>query len=192
MAEEHIRALRNKAALTLLDLLLTYNWHECTLALIAEKAKVSKEALCCEFKKTADIIPAIVNIIDDKLDEALQKQENNEILIDALFDSLMTRFEIMQPYRNSIIKLAHIARQTPDCALAFYQAHKVTIKRVWSFIHKNDATITCDTLKMHTLLLIYHYSFLAWERDQSHDLSATMTALDHGLKKTNKLNLFAT
>lgn len=172
-----------------LSLVCHMQWNNITHQAIADEAGCTLGEVTALFPNLVDIIAPIVAEIDTKLSEQFKLDPHSEGREDSLFDAFMSRFEIMQEKRESLIALGSEGRKTPELALAFYKAQIKSAENTWSLIEPTDKD--ANPIEKHALLLIFQYAFIAWEHDTTPDLAATMAALDTAIKKAKWLNIFA-
>ncbi|HBM90447.1 MAG TPA: hypothetical protein DD400_01000 [Rhodospirillaceae bacterium] len=179
---------KQKTAAAALALLTDYAWHEITLPLLAKKSKQPLAQLEKLLDSKEEILPLINNQIDRLTLQATPEAEEGLSLTELLFDILMTRFEVMEPYRFGLTALADEARRTPEIAYPLYKAHHKSMSLYLT--HAGDCP-TGLAHNLHTALLVgtYYLVFIKWCRDTSPDLSRTMAGLNRALQTLERIGL---
>src|ERR1700716_3539767 len=75
------------------------SWAEVSLLDIAEAAKLSLSDLRGEFASKTDIIAALLRAVDDEVLKRAAKRSEGQEKRDALFDIVMTRFDVLGPHK---------------------------------------------------------------------------------------------
>src|SRR5689334_10378207 len=75
------------------------NWSEVTLLDIAEGAELPLSELRAEFASKTDIIAALLRAVDDEVLKRTAKRTDAQEKRDLLFDIIMTRFDVLAPYK---------------------------------------------------------------------------------------------
>lgn len=188
MITDKTRQVKQTIALALLKLMPEHKWDEITYELLSKESNLTIEEITNYVPSLIEIADATVDMIDQEVAEHYENDEESE-LSDRLFDLFMTRFEILQKYRDGIIALGSDARQIPELALQFYRAQKTSIHSMGVLLKVPNHKL--NTAEIHLLLLAYQYSYMVWEKDKTVDLAPTMSALNTSLLQLKKLNIFA-
>ena len=103
-----------------------------------------------------------------------------------LFEVIMARFDIIQSYRKSFIKIYEFLRGRPHKALIFIPSFLESM-----LLSANIAQLKVDGLRgriiLKGLFLVYIAIFFVWMGDETQSLEKTMTALDAYLERANKI-----
>jgi ubiquinone biosynthesis protein COQ9 len=177
---------RSKAVRAALDLARERRWGEITLSGIAQAAGLDLADLRREFSCKSDIIRAFQKEIDAEVLAKLRPAGMGQSPRDRLFDIVMTRFEVMQPY-------------------------KPALKRIWSYLccrPGESAAVLCSSLASQYWMLagagakldgpggvmrvtglasVYGKVFQVWLDDDSPSLDKTMAALDKRLARGERM-----
>ena len=92
------------------------SWAEVTLSDIAEAAELPLADLRGEFASKTEIIAALLRAVDDEVLKRAAKRGESQEKRDALFDIVMTRFDVLGPHKAAL-KSIH-ASGPADFALA--------------------------------------------------------------------------
>jgi len=177
---------RSKAVRAALDLAKDRKWGEISLADIAQAAGLDLADLRREFSCKSDILRAFQKEVDAEVLAKARPATEQQSPRDRVFDIIMTRFEVMQPY-------------------------KPALKRIWSYLccrPGESAAILCSSLasqywmlagagakldgpggvaRVTGLAAIYGKVFQVWLEDTSPSLDKTMAALDKRLARGERM-----
>jgi hypothetical protein len=105
---------------------------------------------------------------------------------DRLFDILMQRFEFLQAHRGGVLALLRLLPCAPPLALLL---HRTTRRSMgWMLEGAEISAGGIDgRLRANGLEAVWLWTLRAWQRDESEDLSATMSALDKALTRAEGL-----
>jgi hypothetical protein len=101
---------------------------------------------------------------------------------DRLFDIVMRRIDGLQTHRAGVIALMRDLPRDPLTTLALAS---LLLRSMGWLLEGVGLSTTGLTGKLRTkgMLALWVHTVHAWSRDDSEDLSATMVALDNGLKR---------
>lgn len=170
-----------------LKLLMQKSWHDLSIADIAIAQGVSSADIYRHF----DSKKAIVHAISTQIDEALANQELQASITDrkdVLFDLIMTRIDLLLPYKgwirdvwaNRIDNVCDILLQAPQ-ELRSIEALVNRINFPLNFLQKQ--------LFVHALGLVYLNTLLVW-LDDDETASKTMATLDDRLHQLSEVFKF--
>jgi ubiquinone biosynthesis protein COQ9 len=163
----------------------TRGWRELSLGDIAAEAGVPLAELAGEFKCKAQILAAFTAAVDDAVLAQFAAPTADPVR-DRLFDVVMSRFEIMQPYKPALRRIACGLGLSPGAALA--QAVPALKSQYWML---NAAGINGEgargLVRVKGLLAIYARVFGVWLNDDDPGLAATMAALDKRLRRAEQV-----
>lgn len=153
-------------------------WGEVVLRDIAEAAGTDLVALRREFPSKTAILSAFARSVDDDVLARVPKFTANEGARDRLFDVVMTRFDVLAPYKPA---LRSIAKSSPvDLDLA----RRMMATQAWML---HAAGIGTDGLVGFTrvagLATVYASVLDTWLDDEDPGHARTMAALDRRLKR---------
>jgi ubiquinone biosynthesis protein COQ9 len=153
-------------------------WTDVTLLDIAEAANVPLNELRDAFKTKSDILAALVRSIDDEVLKNAPKRSDDQDRRDALFDIIMSRFDLLDPHKAAL-KSIHAAGSA-DPALA----RAILASQHWML---QAAGIGTDgpggRLRVGGLAMVYASVFRTWLEDDDPGLARTMAALDRRLRR---------
>lgn len=154
------------------------SWADVTLLDIAEAAKLQLAELRGEFSSKADMLAAVLRCVDDEVLKRAPKRAAGQDARDALFDVIMTRFDVLAPHKAAL-KSIH-ASGSADLALA----GPFLSSQHWML---QAAGIGTDggsgMLRISGLAWAYAAVFAVWLKDDDPGLARTMAALDRRLRR---------
>ncbi len=157
-------------------------WSGLALSRIAAEAGIDLAAFRTVFRSKAEILAAFTRAVDDAVLSKAEAAEPGSGARDRLFDVMMTRFEIMAPYRDGLRRIRHDLRFRPAEAAA--QLGALTCSQYWMLA---AAGIEPDAPKsvvgVPGLLSVYARAFDVWLEDSDPGLAKTMAALDGKLRR---------
>jgi len=161
-----------------LDLAGKQDWASVTLFDIAEAAGVSFLELREDFATKSDVLSALFDAVDAELLRKAPKRGEGQEKRDLLFDAVMTRFDLLAPYRKAL-KSVH-ASGLGGLSLA----GRYLSSQHWML---EAAGISTDgpagLLRVAGLATTYASVFRVWLEDEDPGLARTMAALDRRLRR---------
>jgi len=174
-----------KIAQLTLDLLKKKLWSEIKFEEIIHSKKKQNKF----YKSKHDLIKNINRYIDYLLIKETKLIEKSSTK-DTLFEVIMIRFDILQKYRKSFLKLYDSYKTTPQKSIIFIPSFLESMILV-----ANLANIKTNGLKggliVKGIFIIYTITFLNWINDNTQSLEKTMTALDEYLNQVFKIFHFS-
>ena len=172
---------RGRIIAAALALAQTRGWRDLSLGEIAAEAGIPLGVLRHEFKSKGQILSAFSRAVDGALLDKFAKPIAGEPR-DRLFDVLITRFEIMQPYKPAIQRIR--ADLGTSFAEALAQLRPALKSNYWMLA---AAGISGEggrgLIRVQGLLAVYASVFQVWLDDDDPGLARTMAALDRRLRR---------
>ena len=169
---------------TALNLAVENGWQGLLLTEIAKEADLSLADLYIHFPNKI----AILN--------GFQKRTNDSILRagveigsshrDQLFGVLMRRFDILNPYKDSIRSILRDIAFDPVTSMMQAPQLYISMSSMLEAAGISSSGIV-GILRVKGLILIYMRSLKVWLNDDSQDLSETMATLDRDLARADRL-----
>jgi len=153
-------------------------WNDITLRQIAEEAGIGLVEMRREFPAKPAIVAAFTRAADDAVLARAAKPSPEQPARDRIFDVIMTRFDVLTPYKAA---LKSIADSHPmDSAI---------LKKAWAsqawMLHA--AGVPTDgplgSIRVAGLGTVYASVAATWLEDTDPGLARTMAALDRRLKR---------
>lgn len=184
-----MKALRAKIAQRTLKLLLTQEWKSISIDLICRKLKLSKKKISRNIKNNNDLLKNINHYFDDIVLVKIKSVEKSTSK-DMIFEILMLRFDLLNRYRFSILKIFKFFKRHPENFIELIPSFAESIKMMAKSSYIETKGVL-GIMKLKGLLIIYFFTFFTWIKDESPSLDKTMTVLDNYLKRIgNILKLF--
>lgn len=169
--------LKDRIIASTLKLAAGRPWREITLAEIAEDAKTNLVELRREFPSKGAILAAFMRKVDDAVLARCAKPSQDPAR-DRLFEVVMCRFEVLEPYKAGLRSIA--AARPMDLELM----KKAFASQAWML---HAAGITTDgplgPVRVAGLGTLYASVLDTWLGDDDPGLARTMAALDRRLKR---------
>ena len=153
-------------------------WDQVTLVDIGEAAGVSLVDLRNAFSSKGDILAAFTRAVDDEVAARAPKRAENQSSRDAIFEVVMSRFDILVPYKPA---LKSIATSWPTDAAVL---SAVLSSQAWMLRAAGVSPDGIDgQLRVGGLAVLYVSVFRTWLDDDDPGLARTMAALDRRLRR---------
>lgn len=153
-------------------------WRDVTLTDIATAAGVNLNDVRREFNSKGEVLAAFVRAVDDAVLAKAPKRAEGQSGRDALFDVVMSRFDLMAPYRSALASIGESWTFEPALMRALSQS------QAWML---RAAGISADGLEGQVratgLGAVYGSVFRTWLKDDDPGLARTMAALDRRLRQ---------
>jgi hypothetical protein len=171
-------------------------WNDFSLEKLSNLEKISLGELKDLMVSKNNILSEYSKMIDQDVDALIDIEDFKDSSVkDNLFELLMCRFESMNKYKKALQKIIESGKD-PILVKVITCNVMDTLDFYLEFSGAYDGTFI-DSFKKKTFLLIYAYCFKIWLKDNSNDLSPTMSELDRLLtisekfsRKTKDLSLF--
>lgn len=180
-----ISKIDEKIAKKTLEAFEDMKWQDISINNIYKKMKIKKTTINDRYKKKENLLINIIKFFDKKLIES-SSLINDSDSRDMLIEILMTRFDLLQSYRKSIINIHSLIKSRPNIFFIllphFNNSSSVSLKS----IKTNTRGIT-GKIKVKVFLLIYFASFYVWIEDNSPGLEKTMASIDRYINLAENL-----
>ncbi len=177
---------RSKAVRAALDLAKERSWGDISVHDIALAANLNLADLRREFSCKSDILRAFQSEVDAEVLARARSADEAQTPRDRLFDIVMTRFEVMQPYKPALRRISAYLCCRPGEAATLVCASLAS--QYWMLAGagaKLDGP--AGALRVTGLTTIYGKVFQVWLDDPSPSLDKTMAALDQRLTKGERM-----
>jgi ubiquinone biosynthesis protein COQ9 len=162
-------------------------WHDLSLAEIAAEAAIPLAEFRKHFQAKAQILAAFSRAVDGAV-IAKFPAPTADAPRDRLFDVLLTRFEIMQPYKAAIRRIRDDLSRSPGEALG--QLRPALKSQYWMLA---AAGISGEggrgLMRVQGLAVVYRSVFSIWLDDDDPGMARTMAALDRRLRRAESVML---
>ena len=160
-------------------------WSRLTLADLAAALELTLVDLRALIDSKYDLINALNQHVDAAVLDECASIDVNDSPRDRLFEVIMARFDALTPYRNGLGMMAFSARS--DLRLAA-MTHKHLQRSMGWMLEAADLGEggLRGKFRQNGLTVVYIRASMAWLKDGSEDLSATMKALDQALEDAER------
>lgn len=158
-------------------------WKSVSLSQISKETKLPLAQIKKTYSNTSAILPDLIRNTDKEV--ILRANVNLEDSAhDRLFEVLMTRFDVLQKNRKSILSIAHACKNEPAVLHLIFRAQIESMQNI--LMHTNLLEVgAVGMAKIFGLFVVYQYAFAQWTKDETKDMSKTMAALDKSLNKAH-------
>ena len=168
-------------ALKTLKLLKKKSWSEIRFEEIIINSKKHKKTI----KTKNDLLSNINRYVDYLLKKETSFIEKSSTK-DMLFEVIMSRFDVLQKYRDSFLTLFDSYKLKPQKSIILIPSFLESM-----FLTASLANIEIKGIKgsltIKGIFIIYIATYLEWMNDTSKSLEKTMTTLDQYLNKASKI-----
>jgi AcrR family transcriptional regulator len=162
-------------------------WHEITMAAIAQQAGLSISTVMRLAYSKAAILRDFARDIDEAMLQVFERYPAEGEPHDRLFDVILKRLEIMQPYRQVIASAMKRPAADPADAALLMQSLAVTVGWIAAAARVEEEPEWRSFGKLG-LGRAYLRTLSAWVKDDDPGLSRTMAALDRSLRDWAQLS----
>jgi ubiquinone biosynthesis protein COQ9 len=177
---------RSKTVKAALDLAEKKGWRDTTLTDIAEQAGLGLADLRSEFTCKNDILRAFQAKVDEEVLAKAKSAGEGQTPRDRLFDLVMTRFDVLAPYKGALKRISAYLSCRPGEAASL--ACSTLASQYWMLAGAGAKLDGAGgALRVGGLTAIYAKVFEVWLDDNSPSLDKTMAALDKRLGKGERM-----
>lgn len=163
-------------------------WKNFSLEVLSKKKKIPLNKINELINSRTELLQEFSNMIDMKVEDNIDfKDLQNSNVKDNLFELIMLRLEIMQPYKKGLKKIVSDLKNDP---LSTKTISLNILNSLDFYLDISSAynSSVFDMLKKKAIFLIYGYVFMIWLNDSTEELSKTMSELDRLLSLSEKFN----
>ena len=160
-------------------------WSRLTLADLAAALELTLVDLRALIDSKYDLISALNRHVDAAVLEECASIDVNDSPRDRLFEVIMARFDALTPYRNALGMMAFSARSDLRLAAMTHKHLQRSMGWMLEAAGLGEGGLS-GKFRQNGLTVVYIRASLAWLKDGSEDLSATMKALDQALEDAER------
>lgn len=160
-------------------------WSRLTLADLAAALELTLVELRTVIDSKYDLISALNRHVDAAVLEECASIDVNDSPRDRLFEVLMARFDALTPYRDALGMMAFSVRSDLRLAAMTHKHLQRSMDWMLEAAGLGEGGL-CGKLRQNGLTVVYIRTSMAWLKDGSEDLSATMKALDQALEDAER------
>jgi len=177
---------RSRAIKAALELAQERGWNETSLADIGQRAGLSLADLRREFACKSDILRAFQAEVDAETLAKARPGGAEQGGRDRLFDIIMTRFELMAPYKPALRRIsADLCCRPGEAAPLLFSS---LASQYWMLAGAGAKLVGLGgALRVTGLGAIYGKTFRVWLDDATPGLDRTMATLDRKLRKGERM-----
>ena len=157
-------------------------WERLTLADIAERAGTTLAALKTSFASKSEILAAFAGLVDDEMLRRAPRRTEGQAPRDALFEVIMSRFDILEPWKGALRSIAASGLPHPTQIGTLLTAQGWMLEAAGISAGGVDGGVR--TLGLAT---VYGSVFQTWLADDDPGLARTMAALDRRLRRGQRI-----
>lgn len=169
---------KGRAAAALMRLAERRTWHDIALLDIAAEAGMSLEELMREGRSKAALLALFVELVNAEQLKKVAPRAESDTPRDRLFDAVMTRFDILAPYRAALKQIDASTYLAPDLIRPSLATHATLLAAAGI-----PAEGPLGGARLAGLAAVYARSFKTWLDDDDPGLAKTMAALDRRLRR---------
>ena len=160
--------VQTKIAKQTLKLLISAEWNSISLDKICNNLNLDKKKMLKYIKNKHDLIRNINKYFDEemlinikKIDESTQR--------DMIFEIMMLRFDLLNRYRKSILRIFNIFKYQPKNFVMLLPSFINSIALMASAANIETKGIK-GNIKLKGILIVYFSTFLIWIKDDNSSL----------------------
>jgi ubiquinone biosynthesis protein COQ9 len=177
---------RSKAIKAALALAEKKGWRDTTLADVAQEAGLGLSDLRAEFSCKSDILSAFQAKVDEEVLGKVKAAPEGQSARDRLFDIIMTRFDVLAPYKGALKRISAYLSCRPGEAAGL--ACSTLASQYWMLAGAGAKLDGAGAaVRVAGLTAIYAKVFEVWLDDTSPSLDKTMAALDKRLARGERM-----
>lgn len=168
-----------------MSLLSTHSWQDISLNDVASTAKLSLPELRGITTGKQALLEQFVMRIDDQMLAGAQFEGVESTMRDRLAETLLVRLEALAPHREAIRSLREATRSDPG--LALYLSKLTSCSMRWATTASGISITGLRGMLFHKALVVIYIKIIGtWIKDDTADMSLTMTELDRLLNRAEK------
>jgi ubiquinone biosynthesis protein COQ9 len=156
----------------------TRDWADISLLEIADAAGMPLDEVRRAVGSKGQIISTFMRLVDDEMLKRAPTRVAVDARRDALFEVIMSRFDVLAPYKTALRSIAKAAPADTSLVMPYLNAQR------WML---TAAGISADgvsgLVRTGGLASLYHSVFKTWLDDEDAGLARTMAALDRRLRR---------
>jgi AcrR family transcriptional regulator len=172
---------RDRIIIASLQLAETQGWRDLSLGAIAQQANVPLAELAPHFKSKAEILAAFSEAVDRAVIERFA-HPGGDVPRDRVFDVILTRFELLAPYKAALRRIRADLRRDSGAALA--QLGPALRSQYWMLAAAGiSGEGGAGMMRVNGMLRMYNAVFEEWLNDEDPGMARTMAMLDRRLRR---------
>ncbi|MEZ5856388.1 MAG: TetR family transcriptional regulator [Hyphomicrobiaceae bacterium] len=157
-------------------------WDQLTLAEIAERAGSNLVGLKQHFDSKSAILSAFIDLVDEEVLSQATVRSADQSARDALFEVIMCRFDVLEPWKAGVRAIAKSAVPDPT------QLGQILSSQRWMLEAAGIGGGGLEgAVRVAGLASVYAGVFRVWLDDEDPGLARTMAALDRRLRRGERI-----
>ncbi|MFM9941089.1 MAG: TetR family transcriptional regulator [Hyphomicrobiaceae bacterium] len=153
-------------------------WRDVGLADIAARAGTSLAMLRTHFAGKSEILAAFTRLVDDEVLRRAPRLDDTQARRDALFEVVMSRFDVLEPYKGALKSIVGHGLPEPGQILPILASQRWMLEAAGIRADGIDGSV-----RVAGLMSVYAAVFRTWLDDNDAGLARTMAALDRRLRR---------
>ena len=169
-----------------LVLIADHPWRGISMEMIAEASGASLTTVYKYYPAKLDLVSGFIERINMRLLAAHDFKDRNEPKRDRLIDVLMRRFELLDPNKRAVRSIIIGSVFDPYSTLSLIPTF--TKAMAWSLEAAGFNTSGfAGLIRLKAVSLIYLSTMRVWLKDESEDLSSTLSYLDQSIRRVESI-----
>lgn len=175
--EEKLQILTN-----IFEAIAEKGWEKVSLLEISQNCNMKFSEFYQIFDAKIQIPKILFQLIDEEIIETIEFDDKDQSKYDILFDVFITRFELLEPFKDGIKSIFNNLAFNPFLLLSGTKTLIKSFKLYLNLLNIDEA----KKLKIIPKLLWMHYlTTKTWLEDNSDNLEKTMVEIDNQIKNLN-------
>ncbi len=173
-----LTTVKGKLIAAAMKLAAQHKWSDVTLRMIAEEADVSMADVKREVSSKGHIFGLFTAAVDKEILAKVAPTDPNQSPRDNLFETIMNRFDAMQPYKDGIRSILDDASPDPRLLQRLFSSQGWMLEAAGISSYG-----PLGSIKTAGLASLYLQVLRIWLEDEDPGMARTMAALDRRLRR---------
>ena len=172
---------KGKITASAMKLAAEQEWSKITLSMIAIDSGISISVIKHIAPSKEHILDFLTAALDNEVLSKIKTTNNDQLLRDSILETIMTRFDVMQPFKKSIRSIAFDLIPNPCLVQRIFNSQKWMLEA--SGVSTNGMLGRLKSVGMGS---IYLKVFTVWLEDEDPGMARTMAELDRSLRRAER------
>ncbi len=161
-------------------------WHSISMEMIAESAGATLTTVYKYYPTKLHLVSGFIERINKRLLLEHDYNDRDEPKRDRLIDVLMRRLELLQPYKKAVHSIIASTVFDPYSTLCLIPSFSKAM--AWSLEAGGlNSSGFVGLIRVKVLSIIYLSTMRVWLKDESEDLSLTLSYLDRSVRRVETI-----
>ena len=161
-------------------------WHSISMEMIAESAGATLTTVYKYYPTKLHLVSGFIERINKRLLLGHDYNDRDEPMRDRLIDVLMRRFELLHPYKKAVRSIIVSTVFDPYSTLCLLPSFSKAM--AWSLEAGGlNSSGFVGLIRVKVLSIIYLSTMRVWLKDESEDLSLTLSYLDRSVRRVETI-----